>query len=129
MKRIGIALATVIALGGQVANAATTTCEMTKFSGAKKDVTISWIGTRFILDLKKNQIQMGNDEGWWKPIDIDKVQTTKNFTAYVAYRDTKDVKGNNHRQRYSFRAYNDGKGQVQMSQPGYRNLTGKGTCS
>lgn len=129
MKRIGIALAAVIALGGQVANATTTKCEMTKFSGAKKDVAISWLGTKFVINFKQNKIQMGNDEGWWKPMDIAKVQKTKNFTAYVAYLDTKDIKGNNHRQRYSFRAYNDGTGQIQISEPGYRPMTGRGECS
>ena len=129
MKLAGITLALMIAFGGQTAMANTVKCSMTKFSGAKEDIVVSWIGTRFVLDLKSKKAQMGNEKGWWKPIEITKIQKNKKFTAYVAYLITKDARGNQHSQKYSFRVYDDGKGQVQMSQHRYRPVAGKGTCS
>ena len=79
MKLAGITLTLMIAFGGQTAMANTVKCSMTKFSGAKEDIVVSWIGTRFVLDLKSKKAQMGNEKGWWKPIEITKIQKNKKF--------------------------------------------------
>ena len=125
----GLILSASLALSAQLAAAATMDCEMNNFSGAKKDIVVSWVGTKFVIDTKTNKAQMGNDKGWFKPLDITKVQKTDKFTAYIAYKLLPDAKGKHHNVRYSFRVYENGKGQVHMSQHQYRPLIGKGTCS
>jgi hypothetical protein len=79
-------------------------------------------GSGFRLDKNQNTIQIIAGKTFYKPIEIQKTSTTKNFTAYI-FR----LKANG--SNYSYRIYNYGETKVVITPQGnYVPMEANGTC-
>lgn len=97
----------------------------------QSSIVASYTGEKFHLNTEKKLIQRGWAKGWAKPDKILEVQKSANFTAYVWFRNSTDVRGKTLKRRYSYRIYKDGRASAHVSvQTGnYGTLKASGTCS
>lgn len=94
----------------------------------KADIVKSWLGDKVVLDLKKNTLQVGLEDGWWKPVPLSKIQKAKNFTTYIAYFSEPSGNGTAVQRKYAVRVYEDKRSEFTLSRNRYKTLKAKGTC-
>ena len=107
---------TILLAMTSLANARIVTCDFDRWAGGKtEEASISWTGLKAELDHSKSTVRRvwsGGVENQWYSTEVRK---TQDFTTYVFFRETEDVKGKKFRMRFSYRFYKRGRCEAHIS--------------
>ncbi|MCK0149196.1 hypothetical protein MWU54_04125 [Marivita sp. S6314] len=113
MKKL-FAAALIASLASQ-AGAQQMICDFSSWRGASSKIGKSWTGEKVLIDPRRNLIQRGFSNGWYKAQPITSITKSHNFLTYVTRSQERDSRGQSYYVSMSFRVYTDGKGTARIN--------------